>query len=143
MSDRRQLKSYRIILQAHQHEIDRLSADLSAIRAEQASIQGKIDYLQHRRDTEGFAASLEAAPFVAGFLQAISAEQVALHSRLDSLSDVADQLEEQVRSKYLELQSWRLSCDRLQARIDYDKRRKEDAELDEVARTIFTFNAET
>ncbi len=143
MSDQRQLKSYQIVLQAHQHEVDKLSAELSAIRAEQARIQSQIDHLQHRRDTEGFAVSLEAAPFVAGFLQAISAEQTALQGQLEGLTDLADQLEEQVRSKFLELQSWRLSCDRLKARIAYDKRRKEDAELDEVARTIFTFGAQT
>ena len=65
-----------------------------------------------------------------------------MNTRLVGLNEVADQLEEQVRDKFLELQSWRLSCDRLQARIDYDKRRKEDAELDEVARNIFTFHAE-
>ncbi len=137
MSDKRQLRSYQVILKAHQHEIDRLSADLNAIRAEQSGLQQKIDELQHRRDTEGFAASLEAAPFVAGFLQAIAAEQAVLNKRLVSLDEVASQLEDHVRNKFLELQSWRLSCDRLQARIGYEQRRKEDAELDEVARNVF------
>lgn len=142
MSDKRQLKSYRVILKTYQHDIDRLSAELSGIRAEQAGLQGKIDDLQHRRDTEGFAASLEAAPFVAGFLQAIAAEQAALNGRLTSLEEVAVHLEEQVRSKFLELQSWRLTCDRLQARIDYDQRQRDSAEMDEVARNIFAFNPE-
>lgn len=142
MSDKRQLKSYKVILKSYQHDIDRLSAELTGIRAEQTGIHSKIEELQHRRDTEGFAVSLEAAPFVAGFLQAISAEQAALNSRLASLNEVADQLEEQVRAKFLELQSWRLSCDRLQARIDYNQRRREDAELDEVARIIFAYNTD-
>ena len=140
MSDKRQLKSYRVILSAHQHELDQLSIDLNGIRADQADIQAKIVTLQHRRDAEGFAATLEAAPFVASFLQAISAQQTTLYKQLVELNEKAEELEDQVRSKFAELQSWRVTCDRLQARIDDTQRHKDSAELDEVARTIFTLS---
>ena len=72
MSLRRELKSYTVILNAYQHEIDRLSSDLAGIRAAQADVESRMQHLQHRADTEGFAVSIEAAPFVAGFLDFIS-----------------------------------------------------------------------
>ncbi len=140
MSAARQLKSYLVILNAYQHDIDRLSADLSSVRASQAELEEKIVYLDHRRDTEGTVVSVEAAPFLAGFLQAIAGEKAALRSALDSLTETADALEEQVREKYLAAQSWKVICDRLRARMRAAELKQEGVEMDEVGRNIFTFN---
>lgn len=140
MSLRRELKSYTVILNAYQHEIDRLSSDLAGIRAAQADVESRMQHLQHRADTEGFAVSIEAAPFVAGFLDAIAAQKKALQRQLVNLNQAAADLEDQVRAKFIELQTWRVTCDRLKQQIAYDAQQKEDAELDEVARNVFILN---
>ena len=137
MSDARKLKAFQVTLHAYQHEIDLISVDLSKIRSEQAALQNRIAALDHRRDTEGFANTPEAQPFVAGFLQAVASVRANLVQQLSLLDKAAEEHEEKLRAKFIEHRSWKVSCDRLQTRIDAEARRKDDAEMEEVARAMF------
>ena len=140
MSDARKLKAFQVTLHAYQHEIDLISADLAKLRSEQAALQTRIAALDYRRDTEGFAETPEAAPFVAGFLQAVASVRANLSHQLTLLDSAAVELEEKLRAKFIEHRSWKVTCDRLQGRIDAEARRQEEAELDEVARVMFLHN---
>jgi flagellar biosynthesis chaperone FliJ len=143
VSSAKRLKAFQVILRARQHEIDALSAELAAIRARQAEITGHIETLDRRRDEEGHAQTLEAAPFVAGFLKAIAVEQVGLGEQLSALDEIGSKLEQEVRERFIDMRSWQTSCDRLEAAQNYDDRRKESAQMDEVARATFTHHRGT
>lgn len=138
MSDARRLRATNIIRRAHQHELDTAAAELAGLRSQEAEIRVQIAALDERRYREGFVQSIEAAPYIAGFLQAIAAQQAALSLKLSEVEERSDKLEESVRDKFIELHKWQVTCDKLERTIAAEDRKSEMAELDEVARTLYT-----
>jgi flagellar biosynthesis chaperone FliJ len=131
------ISALQVILKARHHELDLLAAELREIRAHQLSIEQTIVALTSRRDQEAFAPSIEAAPYVAGFLSAVEAQMAHLADEMASLEKVAEVQEEIMREKYADMMTWSASLKKLKAVQRYNEQRNEIQSFDAIGINMF------
>lgn len=131
------IKALNVVIRAHQNELDALSKRLMATRTRQVELETEISSLKQRRDREGLVELVESAPFVAGFLNAVAAQQAVLTEQLSDLEREALVLEEQVRDKFVQMKTWTVSLDRIHQANRLAQQHIEEADIDEIGRNVF------
>lgn len=137
MPARRRISALRLIQRIKQHEIDGYAARMTAIRAEQATLQEELKALQARAETEGHVTSPEAAPYLAGFLRAVEARRALLTEQLEELDRKAAEIEAQLLGTYREAKTNDAALD---SSLDQQRRhedRQEQSETEEIARNVY------
>lgn len=143
MSKQKMLKALGLLLRVSQQEIDRLGGELSSIRQRECSIIEQGEDLQRRLVRESYSPSLEAQPFVASFITAISTRQTALTRQLEELRKTGEDLESQVRDKYIDRKRWQETHFRLQKSMRYDAQKRDVERMDEAAAASFKLTQRT
>ncbi len=137
MPARRRISALRLIQRIKQHEIDGYAARMTAIRAQQATLQDELKALQDKVEAEGHATTPEAAPYLAGFLRAVEARRSYLRERLEELDRKAAEIEAQLLGSYREAKTNDAALDTsLEQQRQHDDRR-EQAETEEIARNVY------
>ena len=137
MDRARRIKALTTLQRIKEHELDEQAAKMGVIRAAQGNLQRELDSLTHRLETETQITSPEAAPFLAGFLQAVQQRRDFIDREMVKLDEKAAQIEGRLFETYAEVRTNENVLDKSL----YEKRREEDlAEsnaLEEVARNRY------
>ena len=137
MDRARRIKALTTLQRIKEHELDEQAAKMGVIRAAQGNLQRELDSLTNRLETETQITTPEAAPFLAGFLQAVQQRRDFIDREMVKLDEKAAQIEGRLFETYAEVRTNENVLDKSL----YEKRREEDlAEsnaLEEVARNRY------
>lgn len=134
----KRFKALGLMLRISQQEMDRLSAELSNIRQKERDIIEQQEHLQKQCELECYSLSLEAQPFISGFLKAVANQQSILAMQLDGLQRSSETLESRVREKFFERKRWQETLSRSQNSLRDDEQRRDIKQMDEAALAVFT-----
>ncbi|GAA6209922.1 hypothetical protein NBRC116601_32150 [Cognatishimia sp. WU-CL00825] len=137
MDRNRRIEALSVIQRIKEHELDGHAAQMGQIRVQQAQLQTEMSDLQHRVDTEAHINTPEAAPFLAGFLQAIETRRAFLQQELQKLDEKAALIEGRLFETYTEARTNEAVLDKslLEKRKEADL--AETTSLEEVARNRY------
>lgn len=134
----KRFKALGLMLRISQQEMDRLSAELSNIRQKERDIIEQQEHLQKQCELECYSLSLEAQPFISGFLKAVANQQSILAMQLDGLQRSSETLESRVREKFFERKRWQETLSRSQNSLRDDEQKRDIKQMDEAALAVFT-----
>ena len=133
----RRIKALSTLQRIKEHELDEQAAKMGVIRSQQSVLQRELDTLAHRLETETEITSPEAAPFLAGFLQAVQQRRAVIDNEMQQLDEKAAQIEGRLFETYTEVRTNENVLDKSLS----EKRREEDlaeaSALEEVARNRY------
>lgn len=137
MDRARRIKALKTLQRIKEHELDEQAAKMGVIRAAQGNLQRELDTLTERLETETQITTPEAAPFLAGFLQAVQQRRELLNGEMVKLDEKAAKIEGRLFETYTEVRTNETVLDKSLL----EKRREEDlaesSALEEVARNRY------
>lgn len=137
MDRARRIKALTTLQRIKEHELDEQAAKMTVIRQAQGNLQRELDNLTHRLETETEISSPEAAPFLAGFLQAVQQRRNFIDGEMQKLEEKAALIEGRLFETFTEVQTNENVLDKSL----HEKRREEDlaesSALEEVARNRY------
>ncbi len=129
----RRIAALDVIVRLRNHEMEEEARGLAELRGRVAGTERARSRLRAQLREEGHSATLEAAPYVAGFIRQLRGEIEKLDAELAELNRQADTLEEAVRGRFRELKSAEAVAAAARWDAARQERRREAAALEEQA----------
>lgn len=137
MDRARRIQALTTLQRIKEYELDAHATEMGAIRIQQAAIQTELDKLQERLENEARIPSPEAAPFLAGFLEAVENRRAYLNKQMAELDDKAALIEGRLFETYSEARTNEVVLDKNKDALKQEQTVAETAALEEIARNRY------
>lgn len=133
MATGRRIAALGLLERVERHEMETDARRLGALRAEVALLEGQRNSLLDslRRETVGI--SLEAAPYVGGYIESVREEVARLEADAARLEEEAGSLEDRVRGRFREMKTFATAREAAEAGAKRAREHTEGLRLEEQA----------
>lgn len=134
---KRRINAIALARRVNELACERYKAMLNRLHAHLQEIEDEIAALNALKDEEGHICSPDSAPYLANFLSSIENRKRFLTREAETHRASIVEVREKLRLAFLEVKSAEAAIRNIQDQVQIAERRRELANADEVAQTVF------
>lgn len=142
MARKRQIAALQLVSSIKQHELETIGVELSRLRAQQTDLAQQSARLSEQATNEISLSTAETRAYLPGYLSSVNKQQEGLAAESHALTDRIAALEENLFALFREVKTTQTVLAKSEAEAEIELQRAENADLDDVARTLFLQNAD-